>query len=163
MQKEKKRMKKLTRRMVMGLMACAAVLAFLPGAAGQEGIPIGNDKDPKSGKAPIMAITKEGTTWVAGKVKFKIVDDTLEVSIDLDSGVPSASVQLQTETIRDGVLLMPPAQGIRTDERGDVKYTEVYGITTKDPFQVWVNVFVEGSEVTFTSQLDPVTVGMQIK
>ena len=142
-------MKRLSRRMLIGLVACAAALAFLPGAAGQDEIKLGKDKSPKIGKAPIMAVAEDGTTWVAGEVKFKAVEDTLEVSVDLDSGIPEAWAWLETETNPNGVIVLQ-VTGLKTDERGNVKYTEVYSLYTKQAFEVWVKMGVVVTEVEFT-------------
>ena len=145
-------MKKVTRRTMMGLIVCGTVLALLPGATGK-------DKPKHQSKAPIMAIAPDGTTWIAGEAKFSVVGSTLEVSIDLASGVPSAKVWLYPATDPWVITTQPEFHLILTDGRGDLNYTESYGINTLEPFDVWLGISVEGAAVHFsTDKSNPVTV-----
>jgi len=134
------------------LVACAAALAFLPGA-------IGKDKIKHQVKTPILAVAVDGTSWIAGTAKFSATGGTLEVTFDLASGVPNARVWLAAETAPPGALFRPELVLILTDDRGNLKYTQLYAMATLEPFDVWVSISVEGSPVSFgTDKSNPVTV-----
>ena len=144
-------MKKLSRRMVMGLMACVTTLVCVPGAAGK-------DKTPTQATATIMAIAQDGTTWVAGEAKFVVANDQMKVTVDVATGVPDATFELRAETdprVITGIEILHKTP--TTDSRGDVKTSRLFLLDprTQETFDVRATCSVAGSSTQFVSE--PVT------
>jgi hypothetical protein len=146
----KKTMKRTTNRL-FALAALIISLAFQADAAS-------NDTIKNQAKVPIMATAEDGTTWIAGEVRFMAVGNTLEVHTILATGIPNARVWAYVYT-EDAE---PMFQMALTDKNGDLKwkasFTKVPGPAAAS-FGVVLEVTVEGASLYFsTDKVNPPTV-----
>lgn len=135
-------MKNVKRHLMIALAACATVLAFQTGAAG-------NDNIKHQARAPIVACAEDGTTWIAGEARFSVVGSTLDVHVDLATGIPNAQVWVDVFP----EVIEPMPQMVLTDEQGNLKWKGSYQMLPRPALAVdaVVEFTVEGASVGFAS------------